>query len=171
MNIDLSGLTSVLTAQTEAITKSLQDLPQAGAAGGVTLAMVAEGLPLRASSELRRAVAPLAATNVAACDVRPRDLTSFWKASERALLGLGAELKLNNLRREHLHQLGPHLLGEVIWGAIEHREFDTWFEMQALVDERWGLSPEQRRGAFFGLRPKTGECFESFVIRVEDERR
>ena len=100
-----------------------------GMPGGLTLAMVAEGLPLRASSELRRAVAPLAAANTAACDIKPRDLSSFWKACERGLLGLGVELKTANLRREHLQQLGPNLLGEVIWGAIEHREFDTWQEM------------------------------------------
>ena len=62
------------------------------------------------------------------------------------------------------------MLGEAAWGAIEHKEFDCWDEFQALVDDRWGLSPEQRRGAFYSLRPRPGESFEKFVERVEDKR-
>ena len=42
--------------------------------------------------------------------------------------------------------------------------------MQEYVELRWGLSPEQRRGAFYSMRPARGESFEHFVQRVEDER-
>ena len=53
---------------------------------------------------------------------------------------------------------------------MEVKEFDRWEELQEHVELRWGLSPEQRRGAFYSMRPARGESFEHFVQRVEDER-
>ena len=64
----------------------------------------------------------------------------------------------------------PHILSEVAWTTIEHKDFDMLWEFQDLVDGCWGLSPEQCHGAFFSLRPAVGEAFEKFVEHVEDER-
>ena len=55
----------------------------------LTLQSIARGLPLKAAHELRQAVPALAPSHVAASDIKPRDLTSFWQACERGLVGLG----------------------------------------------------------------------------------
>ena len=54
----------------------------------------------------------LAPSHVAASDIKPRDLTSFWRACERWLEGLGSALQPHLLRREHLEQLAPDLVVE-----------------------------------------------------------
>ena len=55
----------------------------------LTLQNVARGLPLKAVHELRQAVPALAPSHVATSDIKPRDLTSFWRACECGLAGLG----------------------------------------------------------------------------------
>ena len=55
----------------------------------LTLQSVARGFPLKAAHELRQAVPALAPSHVASSDIKPRDLTSFWRACERGLAGLG----------------------------------------------------------------------------------
>ena len=84
----------------------------------LTLQSVARGLPLNAMHELRQAVPALAPSHVAVSDTKSRDLTLFWQACERGLAGLGPALQPHLLRREHLEQLAPHLVGEHVRGHV-----------------------------------------------------
>ena len=53
--------------------------------------------------------------------------------------------------------------------ALEVKVFDTWGDLQELVESRWGLSPEQRQGAFCSMRPSHNEMFKHFMQCVKDE--
>ena len=53
------------------------------------LQSIARGLSLKAAHELHQAVPALAPSHVAASDIKPRDLMSFWRACEHGLAGLG----------------------------------------------------------------------------------
>ena len=96
---------------------------------------------MKAVHDLRQAVPPLGLSHVAASDIAPRDLHAFWRARERGLAGLGPQLQAQQLGREHLDKLAPHMVGEQLWAAVEARHFNTWAEFRAVIEDRWGLMP------------------------------
>ena len=96
---------------------------------------------MKVAHDLRQAVPPLAPPHVSASDIAPRDLSAFWRACERGLAGLGPQLQTNQLGREHLDQLAPHMVGEQVWAAVDARHFNTWAEFRAVIEDRWGLTP------------------------------
>ena len=63
--------------------------------------------------------------------------------------GLGPEISVWDLRREHLRQVAPVLLGPMVWEMFKHEAWDSWGEMEAAVDRRFGLSRRQIVNAFF----------------------
>ena len=96
---------------------------------------------MKVAHDLRQAVPPLAPPHVSASDIAPRELSVSWRACERGLAGLGPQLQANQLGREHLDQLAPHMVGEQVWAAVEAWHFNTWAEFRAVIEDRWGLTP------------------------------
>ena len=93
---------------------------------------------MKVAHDLRQAVPPLALPHVAASDIAPHDLSAFWRACERGLAGLGPQLQAQQLGREHLDQLAPHMVGEQLWAAVEARHFNTWAEFCAVIEDAGG---------------------------------
>ena len=89
---------------------------------------------------MRASLSPLGREGVAACDVEPRNLGVFWEHCKRVLCGLGPTIALPTLRREHLMQVGPLLLGEVIWAVLRDQSFEGWESFKAVVEDRYGLT-------------------------------
>ena len=55
------------------------------------------------------------------------------------------------------------MVGEQGWAAVEAWHFNTWAEFCVVIEDHWGLMPAQCRGAFYDMRPRLGEAFETFV--------
>ena len=125
---------------------------------------------MKAVHNLHQAVPPLAPSHVVASDIALCDLSTFWRACKRGLAGLGPQLQAQQLGREHLDQLAPHMVGEQVWAMVEVRHFNTWVEFRAVIEDRWGFMPAQCHGAYYAMRPCLGKAFETFVTQVEDER-
>ena len=49
---------------------------------------------------------------------------------------------LASLRREHLIQVGPLLLGDSVWAVIREEKFTNWDSFKDVVEQRYGLTEE-----------------------------
>ena len=88
VHVDVQALATALRDSTQDMRSTVQRGFKSCNAS-LTLQSVARGLPLKAAHELRQAIPALAPNHVAASDIKPRDLTTFWRACERGLVGLG----------------------------------------------------------------------------------
>ena len=109
-------------------------LNSAATQGAITLAQLAAALPLRIVIELRASLTPLGKEGVPACDVPARDLGVFWEQCKRVLGGLGPTVVLAGLRREHLVQVGPLLLGDAVWAVVREEKFTNWDSFKDVVE-------------------------------------
>ena len=88
IHVDVQALATALRDSTQ----DMRNMVQRGfesCTASLMLQSVARGLPLKATHELHQAIPALAPNHVAASDIKPRDLTSFWRACECGLAGLG----------------------------------------------------------------------------------
>ena len=108
--------------------------------GAILLAQLAAALQVKVATDLRASLSPLGKEGVAACDVEPRDLGVFWECCERVLCGLGSTITLPTLRWENLMQVGPILLGEVIWTVLRDQSFEEWESFKAVMEDGYGLT-------------------------------
>ena len=108
--------------------------------GAILLAQLAAALPLKVATDLQASLSPLGKEGVAAFDVEPCDLGVLWERCERVLCGLGPTITFPMLRRAHLMQVGPLLLGEAIWAVLRDQSFEGWESFKTVVEDRNGLT-------------------------------
>ena len=53
---------------------------------------------------------------------------------------------------------------------MKSQVFDSWPELKALVEARFGLTKSQLLDAFFSMRQSDTESASQFIMRVEDKR-
>lgn len=53
---------------------------------------------------------------------------------------------------------------------MKSQVFDSWQELKALVEARFGLTKSQLLDAFFSMRQSDTESALQFIMRVEDKR-
>lgn len=99
-----------------------------------------------------------------------QDLRPFWDRVDRALLGLGPEIRAEHFHSQHIRQVAPVVLGEPVWELVKNEVFTSWGDLRVVVDRRFGLSSRQVLNAFYGMRPSAGETEARFIERVEDRR-
>ena len=100
------------------------------------------------------------------------DLAPFWLTVEEAIRALSPSLNnLGSLRRGHIRQLAPVVLGAKGWQHYASESWATWAEFKLAINAEFGLSKEQLNARFYALRLGEEEDAASFVIRVEQERK
>ena len=85
--MDVQALATVLQDSSQDMRNTVQHGFESCNAS-LMLQRIARGLPLKAAHELHQTVPVLAPSHVAASDIKPRDLTLFWRACEFGLAGL-----------------------------------------------------------------------------------
>jgi hypothetical protein len=71
-----------------------------------------KGLSLRQARDLEAMIRPLSKEG----RKPPRqDLATFWQRVERAVRGLGANVRMGDLEDEHIHVLAPLVLGDHVY--------------------------------------------------------
>lgn len=100
-----------------------------------------------------------------------QDLSKFWAKVEGRLPGLCPDLDFSEFRESHVHALGPHLLGDVVWDSVSLDDVGSWGKFKRAVEARFGLTTGERDAAFQELSKCAGESDARFILRVEDERR
>ena len=87
----------------------------------------------------------------------PQDLADHWEWCEIVVNGLRTHVSANTPSREVVRNLAPVLLGEPVWSAVREETFDSWVNLRAVVERRFGLTTDQVQDAFFSMRPAPGE--------------
>ena len=106
---------------------------------------------------------PLGGDGIASRDVGPRDLSVFWEQCESVLCGLGPKIEVVLLFREHIHRVGPLLLGQAVWKDIHDNGYRDLHEFKTLVEERFGMTETERHKHFCHMWPEVAEDFGRFV--------
>lgn len=99
-----------------------------------------------------------------------QNLANFWNRAKRAVEGLGAGIKVDDLDNEVMHRLAPILLGEHIYNIFSNKVFYDWDDFMGAVEDKFGLSKKQMLDAFYSMRPGNDETESEFLLRVEDFR-
>ena len=122
----------------------------------------------RGAKDIKSSVTPL---SVGYAVPGRQDLTPFWKEAEAALPGLCRGLNVSLMRWVHMCAIGPHLLGRAVWERVVDEPFETWEEFKAVVQAGFGLTLAEIRRGFNNLTKGPRETDESFIARVESERK
>ena len=101
-----------------------QGMAVAANPGAILLAQLAAALPLKVVKDLQASLSLLGKEGVAAYDMELHSLGVLWERCGRILCGLGPTITLPTLRWENLMQVGPILLGEVIWAVLRDQSFE-----------------------------------------------
>lgn len=100
----------------------------------------------------------------------PRDLSEWWSTVERVVCSLGPEIRLQRLDEMHIVHVGPVILGQGVWRALESSPPESWEELKDRVNKRYGMDEDQVLDAFYAMQPVPDESAEHFVDRVEERR-
>ena len=103
----------------------------------LTLGEIEKGLPIKVQRELATALVPLSKGDKLPAQ---QDLSCFWGRAERAINGLSTEFKVGDLRRPHIRELGPVVLGSPVWQLLQNALVDDWDELKQAVERRFGLT-------------------------------
>ena len=62
--------------------------------------------------------------------------------------GLCPDLDFEAFGEGHVHALGPHLLGDVVWNSVRLDDVSNWRRFKRSVEARFGLTEGERDAAF-----------------------
>ena len=62
------------------------------------------------------------------------------------------------------------MLGNPVWSLLKNNVVDSWRELKAVVEKRFGLTTDQLLDAFYAMRQGKGETAAECILRVEDKR-
>ena len=62
------------------------------------------------------------------------------------------------------------MLGNPVWSLLKNNVVDSWRELKAVVEKRFGLTTDQLLDAFYAMHQGKGETAAEYILRVEDKR-
>ena len=80
----------------------------------------------------------------------PRQLTTFWQLTERAIVQIHSSISLHALSTPAINALGPYILGEAPWLLIKSKlsAHADWDDFKTVVNSIFGKSHVQLRREF-----------------------
>ena len=128
-------------------------------------------MPASTVKLIKTQMAPLAEESLPKC----KDLRPFWDKVRRTLRSLDPSFTEHNLRTQlgatAIENLGPLFVGSAGWQQLSGKPFNNWDELEAAVEENFGMTQQQLMDQFFSMEPEEGERPSAFALGVEVLRR
>ena len=103
----------------------------------LTLAEIEKGLSIKVQRKLATALVLISKGDKLPAQ---QDLSCFWGCAVCAINGLSTDFKVVDLRRPHIRELGPVVLGSPVWQLLQNALLDDWEELKQAVEHRFGLT-------------------------------